>query len=336
LAHSDARDLLLVTDGKSYALDAHRVARAGRRVSVLLIGDDALEALVGQIAALTGGQVFVAAGADIQAALAMALVSMRTAAPRHRSATASELQEAGTACGGMIVEARWSTEVAGVASVADEDARVIGTLAAALALPAMDQEQATALAVSHGIVTYLTSLVLVDEAGERQSGLPAQRKVPLMASAGSAAGYVGASGSLPMAKMNLSMLRSPAARFAEDKGLVAPRWTRFLKRIATANLPLLVDEIDWNADPEALLRLDNIIAPRPVIAAIYNASAIPEVTDLADALGQPPHLVVLALLAMAQAKAHRGADRIARLILAAADARLLDAAAAALGLDRGS
>jgi hypothetical protein len=61
MARSPARDLLLITDGKSFELDVQALARFGRRVCVVLIGEDSLEANVGHLSALTGGEIFVAA-----------------------------------------------------------------------------------------------------------------------------------------------------------------------------------------------------------------------------------------------------------------------------------
>jgi Vault protein inter-alpha-trypsin domain len=64
-ARSQAHDVLLVTDGKSHALDVQTLAQTGRRFSVVLVGEDSLEANVGHLAALTGGEIFVSAGADL-------------------------------------------------------------------------------------------------------------------------------------------------------------------------------------------------------------------------------------------------------------------------------
>ncbi len=58
-------DVLLVTDGKSHALDVHALARRGARFTVVLVGEDSLAANVGHLAALTGGQVFVSSGLDL-------------------------------------------------------------------------------------------------------------------------------------------------------------------------------------------------------------------------------------------------------------------------------
>lgn len=65
----DARDILLITDGLSHALDVQRLARAGRRISAVLIGAGSLEANIGHLAALAGGEIFISDDADLAAAL---------------------------------------------------------------------------------------------------------------------------------------------------------------------------------------------------------------------------------------------------------------------------
>ena len=75
---TDPCDVLLITDGKSYALDVHRLAQEGRRIFVVLVGEDSLEANVGHLAALTGGDIHFSFGADVDTALHAALQGMRT------------------------------------------------------------------------------------------------------------------------------------------------------------------------------------------------------------------------------------------------------------------
>jgi hypothetical protein len=58
--------------------------------------------------------------------------------------------------------------------------RAIGALAAARRLRALPRAEATALACAEGLVSHLTSLVLVDHDGAVQQGLPAFRKVALV------------------------------------------------------------------------------------------------------------------------------------------------------------
>ena len=62
--HRQGKDVVIVTDGKSYAFAPHTIARTGIRVTAVLIGDDALEAGIAHLAGMTGGQVFIATGSD--------------------------------------------------------------------------------------------------------------------------------------------------------------------------------------------------------------------------------------------------------------------------------
>src|SRR5262249_61860342 len=77
IATSIAPDILMLTDGKSHALDVQSLARSGRRFAVVLIGEDSLEANVGYLAALTGGEIFIASGHDIPPAVAAAPRALR-------------------------------------------------------------------------------------------------------------------------------------------------------------------------------------------------------------------------------------------------------------------
>ena len=65
IAQTPARDIVIITDGKSHALDVQALAQKGRRISVILVGEDSLEANIGHLAALTGGDIFVSGGADL-------------------------------------------------------------------------------------------------------------------------------------------------------------------------------------------------------------------------------------------------------------------------------
>ena len=74
------RDILLVTDGQSHALDVQALARSGRRFGVVLIGAGSLEARVGHLAALTGGELLVA-GDDAREAVRLAFAALRRPPP---------------------------------------------------------------------------------------------------------------------------------------------------------------------------------------------------------------------------------------------------------------
>ena len=172
-------DVLLITDGKSHALDVQKLASMGSRVSVVLVGDDALDAGVGHLAAMTGGQTFVAVGADVEGAVRAALASFRVAASLAVGGEGAGLPaEASLRRGGALVGIEWGEK----ASKEAPDA--IGRYAAAAVLPLLKEDVATEVAVAHGLCTHLTSLVVVDEAGESVQGIPATRKVPMMRPSG--------------------------------------------------------------------------------------------------------------------------------------------------------
>src|SRR5262249_39662490 len=175
-ALSQAHDVLLVTDGKSHALDVQAFARTGRRFSVVLVGEDSLEANVGHLAALTGGEIFVSAGADLAEVLNASLLSLRT---KHRRVTpiTGRPQHISVRRAGMILTAEWRVVKGSMEGTAES--RAVAALAASVALPALDAESGAQLAETEGLVTHLTSLVLIDEAAAGPDGIAATRKVAL-------------------------------------------------------------------------------------------------------------------------------------------------------------
>lgn len=348
LAAERARDIVLVTDGQTYALDLQAAASSGRRFTVVLIGEDSLEANVGTLAALTGGQVFIA-GHDVAAAVRLALAALR--AP-HQVLPPADERPASTAAlvGGMRVTAVLSApEVA--APEADLLARAVGAVAAALALPRLPAEVAAALAEAEGLCCHLTSLVLVDEAGEAQEGIPAQRKVPLMVPR--LQGMVAACAAPPPPAGDMRLL----FRRVADAGVmrrmpdlppadIGPDIPTFLRRpsapaaaaagpgvpVPDANLASWLGTVDWSANPEGLRRGDLERLPPDLILPLAEATLLPEIMDLAQAWRMLPVVVVLALLAQAEAAGNRYAARFARSVIGAADPARVAAAARRLGL----
>lgn len=176
LAATDARDILIVTDGKSHALDVQALARSGRRFSLVLVGADSLEAHVGHLAALTGGEIFVSAGPDLPAMLGAAIRALRM----PHLAPQSHAHETRERRAGMELIATWGASAASAEKgERSTESRAVAALAASLMLPTLDADAAAGLAQAEGLVTHLTSLVLVDDAGVVQEGLPATRKVAL-------------------------------------------------------------------------------------------------------------------------------------------------------------
>ncbi len=316
-----ADELLVVTDGRSHALDVQRLARQGRRISVVLVGEAALEAPLGHLAALTGGQLFVAGLSGVADAAAAAVAAMRR--PRLAGAadrgSAGEDRARGRRHGGHGDLDGCGNRRRTASDAVTEEERLVGAYAAALAIPAMAEPAAAALAEAHGLCCHLTSLVLVDEAGEAQQGLPAQRKVAL---------------SPPRALRRRRGWRWRRCAPGGARRRSARRGSRGVRPRAgsgRATLRTVSERMDWS-DPERLRRGDLGGLDPAVAAPLHAAAQAPEVRALAAATGLDPLVVAVALLAGAAAPAHRGAARLFRALLGAADPGSVEAAGRAVGV----
>jgi hypothetical protein len=233
IARSDAPDILLLTDGKSHALNVQSLARSGRRVAVVLIGEDSLEANVGHLAALTGGEIFIAAGHDIAAAFAAALRALRS--PCEPTIEGAEYLSARRS--GMRLIARF--DAVEPPAEGDITARGVAALAASLWLPTLTTGNAARLAEAEGLVTHLTSLVLVDENGATQESVPASRKIPLatpatQAPAAPAASLACLNDSFAMGRggvgLRVGAAPPPGAKYCMDEYRAASRESQELRR----------------------------------------------------------------------------------------------------------
>jgi len=304
MAGSEARDILLITDGQSYALDVHALAQKGRRITVVLVGEGSLEANVGHLAALSGGDIFVAAGDDIAEFLAAAVAALRAPCERPGPADAPA-GRVRVVRGNAVLEAEWRP---GAGPAGDAAHRGVAAMAASLILPSLGKEQAAALAEAEGLVTHLTSLVLVDEAGEVKEGVPATRKVALPAAAAKLDFDLCLVGSMPppgTAACRAPRARSSSGGFAREarRSMVVPvpRWT--------------VPRIDWDVSPNRLIAGDLSGLDQDDVVAIRFHAERPEVIALAQRLGIDPVVLVIAALAQAQSAADRSAARVAKAIL---------------------
>lgn len=322
---SETPDLLLITDGLSYDIDVQRIARSGRRVFVLLVGEDSLEAMVGHLAALTGGDVHCTFSADVTAALDACLHGLRTRCqnPQATGADAPESIRA-TRCNANI-EARWldPTDSAEADEGAGEFAEAVAGYAAGLALCALDTDAATRLAVREGLVTHLTSLVLVDHDGEGVDGLPVTRKVPLPTPPPvlARASYCLAP---PQAMQRRPLWSQPTP------GAMEYRSSPFIRAHKIAGPPADAEDlefgvrdfardIDWNVLANALVEGDIDSLAEPVAALLRAMAEHDEVQRAAADLGMDPIRLAIAWLASSAAKESRHAKRVARRLLKRVD-----------------
>ena len=348
-SETDPCDLLLITDGMSYALDVHRLAQEGRRVFVVLVGEDSLEANVGHLAALTGGDIHFSFGADVDSALKAALQGMRTKRmTKEQAAPAGEgLPESAHAIRGNVrMSAAWSGEPVKAVSERDTLVEGVAAYAASLALPSLSETAARKLAVGESLVTHLTSLVLVDEEGPLQEGLPVTRKVDLP-TPGTAAGMPSYSYSI----------KPPSEQYVmEERVLYRPTMPsprRIVPRPLTEvvydlsppssdmpeaekeehrdrqvqNLYLITYRIDWVKEGSALAAC-NLDGLKPAVAASIRALADhKDILETAAKWGINPIGLAIALVAAWAVEynsdwdqsAERHADRVRRRLLKGVD-----------------
>lgn len=305
IAESSADSVLLITDGKSHALDVQGLARMGRRISVVLVGEDSLEANVGHLAALTGGDIFVSGGADIGDLLDAALKSLR------RGGAAASAKKAFQRSGMMVTVSHGASSA--TAEPTGQD-RAVAVAAASFLLPTLDKEQATALAEREGIVSHLTSLVLVDEAGATQETLPAQRPVALPEPAIYACHLPAPEVCRPGAPSSTPSPQEMQGRRRALAGLkdAVVNWASRERSSAMD----LARRIDWASEPASLIAGDLSELSPDLRKAVLALAQRGSVKRAAATLGLSPLSLVIALLAhQAGNQGDRAAARIAHRLL---------------------
>jgi hypothetical protein len=343
--HSDARDIAIVTDGKSHDVDVQALARSGRRFTAILVGEDSLDAYVGHLAALTGGQIFVVPGHGSAQAIMAACDAMRRPHVVQKAIAGAPVEVVARS-GGMEIRARWSQDEDGATAIDGDNAGVIGAVAAAMAIPHMAAAEAADLAEAHGIVCHLTSLVMVDEAAEAQEGIPAQRKVALMTpatarAAGSVRQRFGQGGGVAEAPARATSRRARIGA-GEASGRNFDGFFRCglstlfedsspFSVLPPPSLRSLVTEIDWSK-AEALRQGDVASLSPAQLAIIEEASKFEAVAALGVAVKAAPVVVVIALLAKIAGDSDRNAARLFRAVLCGADQERVAAVMRELGL----
>lgn len=174
-----AKDILVLTDGQTWAHMVEDLKGKALRISAILAGPGSLDANIGHLCALTGGQVFYAPGRDVGSSLRSAFAGLRVSGePIHGQVNKSGPKILTCRRGGVNIRAEWQKETITLEN--PDMVKSVGRYAAALALPLMGNVAAEEWARSHSLCTHMTSLVLVDEAGEVSEGFSQMRKVPMM------------------------------------------------------------------------------------------------------------------------------------------------------------
>lgn len=304
---SEAHDILLLTDGRSHELDVQELARSGRRISVILLGADSLEAKIGHLAALTGGDLFIATADDLADVMAAALVALRR--PSTLLPALAQIPDQ-IVCVRNNVELRASWAHDDAKGAETEFGRAAVAVGASLIVSSVACDVAAQYAEEEGIVSHLTSLVLVDEAGATQEALPSMRKVALTQS---------------VSAMRLSAaptdtffdLRASVDMLVESVSLSPPMVEEMGQaREFNAGSPSMRHEthqiarlIDWGNDPERLLEGDiSRLAPE-VQLFVADLSLKDEIEALSQRFRVPAIVVAIVLLAEIAATEDRFAER---------------------------
>lgn len=176
--HSDAGDFIVLTDGKSFDLDVDQLTKLGRRISAVFIGEDSLEARLGHLVAETGGQMFIATGTDVDQQV-LAVMSALRGARDQRASINWPAEKVSLVRNNLSIEAQFGSGAIDETSSQLIDPCAVAAAATGLVLHLISPEMSGQLAEQEGILTRRTSLILVDEDGDSQKGLPAFRKVSL-------------------------------------------------------------------------------------------------------------------------------------------------------------
>lgn len=170
----------------------------------------------------------------------------------------------------------------------------------------MEEQAAERLAVGEGLVTHLTSLVLVDEEGASQTRLPVIRKLLLPS---------------PRTYQTIACC-IPQAFDAVDLPAGADNFVDGPQRWMGDRLELIGQGVDWDANANALIE-GNLDSEEAWVAASLKDIARGKVLRaLAPVIGLGPIQVAVAIVADAVATSSHGAARVKRHLLRNANRKL--------------
>lgn len=206
----EGTNILIATDGRAGSLDFDKLLQRGMRATAVLMGGDALEANVSYLADVSGGQTFVSFGRETERDFALAINSMGHIAPAL-PVGGSRPGQVTRNIAGVAIKATWKTS-----KKSFEEIDGLSAFAAYLALASMPEDKASVWAAEEGLVSHLTSIVLVDEAGEAVDGVPAHRKVPLAEPVATFRSMSMLDAGAPMAASSMQFAASSSGRFAKS------------------------------------------------------------------------------------------------------------------------
>jgi hypothetical protein len=166
--------VIVLTDGQSYANEVQEASKFGYPISAVLVGPGSLDAMIGHLSAQTGGQVYAAAGDEVLPPLVRALGNLRNGVVKLSGSVDSQKpQSLATIRGCTEIKITWSDQIQN--GICD----AVGRYAMALSMPLFNDNEASELAELHGLVTHLTSLIIIDHEGSKSNSIPQSIKIAL-------------------------------------------------------------------------------------------------------------------------------------------------------------
>ncbi len=292
LASSISNDIVIITDGKSHALDVQSLVRTGRRFSAVLVGEDSLEANVGHLAALSGGNVFVALDGDAAGAISSLFRAIRSPANNNSTQKDNLKTISLHRCGMKLAVELQSNAPSPSSAQENHGARA---LVASLLIPRLHQSDAIQLARTEGIVCHLMSLVLFDNTNQPCLGPPNTRTLSLMTPATHHVRQNFAHAAVNGMPARTTVERRKAKRSVQFRGACK--------------------KIDWKLLASEDSGLNFGLLPGEVVAKIFLGTKNVRVVRLASQLDISKSKLLIAVLAKSYAHVDAHADLLAKNIL---------------------
>jgi hypothetical protein len=260
VAASGIQDILVLTDGQTWDIDPNLAAELTARVSAVLVGKASLDANIGHLCTETGGDLFYAPDAEVGSCVRLALNAKRSSAIlRDIELLEGRPIQVRRIAGGVEIVASWSAAME-VSTGTD-----IGRFAASLCLGQMEENAAISLALTEGLCSQVTSLILVDEAGEVTEGLSETRKVPLMMEA---APIMSMSSMRADSAPSMQLIKRDGAQNASSRKM-ASRFDIRAFRSTQKTVPARLGPLDFNKR-RSFLDFDSFADPDPQLRGRFS------------------------------------------------------------------
>jgi len=297
-----ARKILVLTDGQTWATRLSGEMKAS--VHAVIVGEDSLDAGIGHLATITGGEVFYAAGTSTTSAIQSALNCMRRGSTRVQGEIING-QAATLSCirGGIEIKADWSES-----PQSETASDAVGRFAAALALPLFeDNAQGAAFASAHDLACHLTSLVLVDPETKSEPGIPRSIRQPLVAHMAMSVSH----------DMSIDYSAGPVRRTSMARERSCELTTSLNSRV-DRSISLSSEfnfEVDWGTYAADFMKGDFENLPENTKEQLEHFLRHPIIKGMAKTIGLDPMLLALALYIFKNKIADRNAKRIVKTIM---------------------